>query len=103
MSETQKKTKIKKKPKKLINIIFSRKTTIIILMALQLLFLLVAFFQLSEKYTYLQIAFTVISVLIAFNIIFTNTTHRQGKTAMAYNVTTIRLIGVQVVCKHCGI
>ena len=69
MSETQKKTKIKKKPKKLINIIFSRKTTIIILMALQLLFLFLAFFRLSEKYTYLQIAFTVISVLIAFNII----------------------------------
>ena len=63
------KTKVRKKPKKLINIIFSRKTTIILLMALQLLFIFAAFFTLSEKYTYIQIAFTVISIIIALSII----------------------------------
>lgn len=69
MEESTKRTKRKKKPKKLINIILSQKTTIIILLALQLLFIFVTFETLSESYAYLQVIFSVLAIILAVCIV----------------------------------
>ena len=61
----------KKKPKKLINIIFSQKTTIIFLMALQLVLIFITFAVLSETYRYVQIVLSIIAVILAIHIINT--------------------------------
>ena len=65
------KPKSKKKPKKLLNIIFSQKTTIILLMILQLLIIFVTFAVLSETYRYVQIVLSIIAVILAIHIINT--------------------------------
>ena len=65
------KPKPKKKPKKLINIIFSQKTTVILLMILQLLIIFVTFAVLSETYRYVQIVLSIIAVILAIHIINT--------------------------------
>lgn len=59
----------KKKPKKLINIIFSQKSTIILLLALQFLFIICTFAVLSETYRYVQFVLTGVALLLAIYII----------------------------------
>ncbi len=62
----------KKKPKKLINIIFSQRTTIILLLLLQFLFIFVTFQSLYNQYPYLHIAFSTIAAVLAVYILNTN-------------------------------
>lgn len=63
--------KRKKKPKKLLNIIFSQKTTIILLLLLQFLQLFLTFNFLSENYTYINVAFSTLAVMLAIYILNT--------------------------------
>ena len=59
----------KKKPKKLINIIFSQKTTIILLLALQLIFIFIIFQSFAVHYAYLHIVFSTVAIVLAIYIL----------------------------------
>ncbi len=61
-----------KKPKRLIQIIFSQKATIILLLALQFLLIFLTFTSLSEQYTYLHVLFSTISMVLAISLLNTN-------------------------------
>ena len=62
----------KKKPKKLIKIAFSKRTTIIILLVLQFAFILLTFTTLSSLSAYVRIVFSWLAIFLAFVIINTN-------------------------------
>ena len=62
----------KKKPKKLIRIAFSKKTTIILLLLIQFTLILLTFTTLSWMSTYVRIIFSMLSVFLGFVIINTN-------------------------------
>ena len=62
----------KKKPKKLIRIAFSKKTTIIFLLLIQFIFILLTFTTLSEMSAYIRIAFSWLAIFLGFVIINTN-------------------------------
>ena len=62
----------KKKPKKLIKIAFSKRTTIIILLVLQFAFILLTFTTLSSVSAYVRIVFSWLAIFLAFVIINTN-------------------------------
>ena len=62
----------KKKPKKLINIIFSQRTTIILMLLLQFVFIFVTFQTLYNQYPYLHIAFSTVAAVLAVYILNTN-------------------------------
>ena len=55
--------------KKIAKIIFSQKTTIILFLAAQIAFLIFTFFKLSEQYTYINIVFTVIALILTVVIL----------------------------------
>ena len=55
--------------KKIAKIIFSQKTTIILLLIAQVAFIVYTFFQLSEQYTYLNMVFTVIALALTIYIL----------------------------------
>ena len=59
----------KKKPKKLINMIFSQKTTIILLLALQLIFIFIIFQSFAVHYAYLHIVFSTVAIVLAIYIL----------------------------------
>lgn len=59
----------KKKPKKLINLIFSQKTTIILLLALQLVFIFVIFQSFAVHYAYLHVVFSTVAIILAIYIL----------------------------------
>lgn len=61
-----------KKPKKLINIIFSQKTTIIILLLLQFVQIFIMFTILNENYNYLSVLFTTLGIVVAIYIVNTD-------------------------------
>ena len=61
--------KHKKKPKKLLNIIFSLKTTIILLLAIQIIFIFFIFAELSYAFAYIQIVFSAIAIILAVYIL----------------------------------
>ncbi|MBQ6633725.1 MAG: cardiolipin synthase [Ruminococcus sp.] len=63
---------VKKKPKKLINIIFSQRTTIILALLIQFIFIFVTFQTLYNEYPYLHVAFATIAVVLAVYILNTN-------------------------------
>ena len=63
------KKKQKKKFKKLINIIFSQRTTIILLLALQLLFIFVIFQSFTAHYAYLHVIFSTVAIILAIYIL----------------------------------
>ncbi len=71
-SPGSKNPKRKKKPKSLINVIFSQKATIILLLAVQFAIIFITFAQLSEHYTYLYVLFSTIAVALAVYILNTN-------------------------------
>jgi len=62
----------KKKPKKLIRIAFSKKTTIILLLLIQFTLILLTFTTLSWMSTYVRIIFSMLAVFLGFVIINTN-------------------------------
>lgn len=64
--------KRRKKPKTLINIIFSQKTTIILLLLLQFLQIFFTFTLLSEHYSYLSVIFTALGIGVAIYIVNTD-------------------------------
>ena len=64
--------KRRKKPRKLINIIFSQKTTIILLLLVQFVQIFLAFTFLSDKYSYLSVIFTTLGIGVAIYIVNTN-------------------------------
>ena len=55
--------------KKIGKIIFSQKTTIILLLMAQIAFIVFTFFKLSEQYTYLNIVFTIIALALTVHIL----------------------------------
>ena len=59
----------KKKPKKLINMIFSQKTTIILLLALQLIFIFIIFQSFAVHYAYLHIVFSTVAIVLAIYVL----------------------------------
>lgn len=61
--------KYKRQPKKLINIIFSQKTTIILLLAFQLLIILASLVGLSVAFNYLQVLFSALGLILALLIL----------------------------------
>ena len=62
----------KKKPKKLIRIAFSKKTTIIMLLLVQFSLILLTFTTLSWMSTYVRIVFSWLAIFLGFVIINTN-------------------------------
>lgn len=65
-------SKRRKKPKKLINIIFSQKTTIILMLLLQFVQIFVMFTILNENYNYLSILFSTLGIGVAIYIVNTD-------------------------------
>ena len=55
--------------KKIGKLIFSQKTTIILLLLAQIAFIIFTFFKLSEQYTYLNIVFTIIALALTVYIL----------------------------------
>lgn len=69
---TSKYAKRRYKPKRLINIIFSQKTTIILLLILQFVLIFLTFTYLSEQYTYLHVIFATISIALVIYMLNTS-------------------------------
>ena len=64
--------KRRKKPKKLINIIFSQKSTIILLLLLQFVQIFIAFTFLNDNYTYLSVIFSTLGIGLGIYIVNTD-------------------------------
>ena len=64
--------KRRKKPRKLINIIFSQKTTIILLLLMQFAQIFLAFTFLNENYSYLSVIFSTMGIGVAIYVVNTD-------------------------------
>ena len=72
LKERKQREPYKRKPKTLLNVIFSQKATIILLLVLQFVLIFITFTQLSEHYTYIHVVFSTIAIVLAISILNTN-------------------------------